>query len=91
LLRIKGELALREAAPNAAELAEALYLKGLGWARDQGALAWELRTAISLARLWHGGGRTQIAHELLAPIYDRYTEGFDTADLTAARALLDAL
>jgi predicted ATPase len=91
LLRIKGELALQEAASNAAEAAEALFLKGLGWARDQGALAWELRTVTSLARLWHGGGRTPDAHELLAPIYDRYTEGFDTADLTAAKALLDAL
>jgi predicted ATPase len=91
LLRIKGELAVREAAPNAAEAAEALFRKGLGWARDQGVLAWELRTATSLARLWHGGGRTQDARELLAPIYDRYTEGFDTADLAAAKALLDAL
>jgi predicted ATPase len=71
LLRIKGELALQEAASNAAEAAEALFLKGLGWARDQGALAWELRTVTSLARLWHGGGRTPDAHELFAPIYDR--------------------
>ena len=91
LLRIKGELALQAGAPNAAAVAEGLFLEGLGWARDQGALAWELRTATSLARLWRDGDRTQYARELLAPIYDRFTKGFDTADLRAAQAVLDAL
>jgi predicted ATPase/TolB-like protein len=89
LLRIKGELALLEGAPNAAKVAEDLFLKAIDWARDQGALAWELRTAASLARLWRDGGRTEDARELLAPIYDRFTEGFGTADLIAAKALLD--
>jgi predicted ATPase len=91
LLRIKGELALLEGAPDAAEVAEGLFLKGLDWARDQGALAWELRTATSLARLQRDVGRTEDAHELLAPICARFTEGFDTADLVASKTLLDAL
>ena len=91
LLRIKGELVLLESAPNAAEVSEGLFLQGLGWARDQGALSWELRVATSLSRLWRDGGRTKEALELLAPIYDRFTEGFGTADLIAAKALLDAL
>ena len=91
LLRIKGELVLLERQPDAAAVAEDLFLQGLGWARDQGALAWELRTATSLARSWRDRGRTQDAHELLAPVYDRFTEGFDTGDLRAAEALLDAL
>ena len=91
LLRLKGDFILLERAPNAAKVAEALFLEGLGWARDQGALAWELRTATSLAQLWRDGGRSEDAHELLAPIYDRFTEGFGTADLIAAKTLLDAL
>ena len=90
LLRIKGELALLEDAPKAAEAGEGLFLEGLGWARDKGALAWELRTATSLARLWRDGGRTADAHKLLAPIYARFTEGFDTADLVTAKTLFDA-
>jgi len=50
-----------------------------------------LRTAISLARLWQSQGRRQDAYELLAPVYDWFTEGFDTSDLRAAKALLGAL
>jgi predicted ATPase len=91
LLRIKGELTLLEGAPNAAEVAEGLFLKGLGWARDQGALSWELRAATSLSRLWHDRDRTKDAYELFSPIYDRFTEGFGTTDLITAKALLDAL
>ena len=91
LLRIKGELTLLEGAPNAAEVAEGLFLKGLGWARDQGALSWELRAATSLSRLWHDRDRIKDAYELFSPIYDRFTEGFGTTDLITAKALLDAL
>jgi predicted ATPase len=91
LLRIKGELALLEGAPNAPEMAEDLFVKGLSWARDQGALSWELRAATSLARLRQAQGRAKDAHELLAPVYDRFTEGFTTADLRAANALLGEL
>src|SRR5262249_51414729 len=87
LLRIKGELALLERAPNAAKVAEDLFLRSAGWARDQGALSWELRAAASLARLWRDESRIQQAYELLAPIYARFAEGFETADVRAAKAL----
>ncbi|MEO8627304.1 MAG: winged helix-turn-helix domain-containing protein [Betaproteobacteria bacterium] len=63
----------------------------LEWARKQGALALELRCATSLSRLWHAQGATSQACELLAPVYERFTEGFATADLLAAKALLDDL
>jgi len=59
--------------------------------RQQDALAWELRAATSLARLWRGQGRTSQGHDLLAPVYHRFTEGFATADLIAANALLAAI
>ncbi len=90
LLRIKGELLLLEGAPNAAAAAEDHFLRSLDWARRQGALSWELRGATSLARLWHAHGRTIEARELLAPVYGRFTEGFGTADLQTAKALLDS-
>jgi len=88
LLRIKGDLVLQEGGLDSAEAAEGHFLKALDWARRQGALSWELRTATSLSRLWHNQGRRQEAHRLLAPIYDRFTEGFATADLRAAKALI---
>jgi predicted ATPase len=91
LLRIRGELLLLEAAPEAAAAAEDHYQQGLDWARRQGALAWELRCATSLARLWRNQTRGEDARALLAPMYDRFTEGFATADLQAAKALLDEL
>ncbi|MFJ7792395.1 ATP-binding protein [Pseudomonas sp. NPDC096950] len=70
---------------------EAVLLKALGVAREQGALAWELRSATSLARRWQGQGQAQKAYELLAPIYGRFTEGFATPDLIKVRRLLDEL
>jgi predicted ATPase len=88
LLRVKGELLLLQGEPN---LAEAFWLQALDWARRQELLSWELRGATSLARLWHKQDRTIQARELLAPIYDRFTEGFGTADLIAAKAVLQAL
>ena len=60
-------------------------------AREQGALFWELRIAISLARLLRGQGRSADAVGILQPVYDRFTEGFDTADLREARSLLEEL
>ena len=60
-------------------------------AREQGTRGYELRAATSLARLWREQGRREEARELLAPLYDWFTEGFDTADLKAAKALLDEL
>jgi len=91
LLRIKGELVLSEGGPDAAETAEDHFRQALDWARRQGALSWELRAATSLARLWRDQNRTTAAREILAPVYDRFTEGFETTDLKAATLLLDGL
>jgi len=91
LLRIKGEIVLRAGALNAAAAAEELFGQAIEWARRQEALSWELRAATSVARLWHQQARTEPAHEILAPVYGRFTEGFGTADLRAAKALLDSL
>ena len=91
LLRVKGELVLREDAPDAASIAEDHFRQALHWARRQGALSWELRAATSLARLWRDQNRTKAAREILAPVYDRFTEGFETTDLKAAEWLLDGL
>jgi predicted ATPase len=91
LLRIKGALILGEGARGAATVAEDHFLQGLDLARRQGARSWELRCATSLARLWRDQDRSKEARELLAPVYDRFTEGFATADLRAAKALLEEL
>ena len=90
LLRVKGELLLLQGAPGAAVVAEDHFRQALDWARRQSALSWELPAAASLARL-RDQGRSANAVALLQPVYDRFTEGFDTADLKAAKALLDAL
>jgi predicted ATPase len=89
LLRIRGELLLLEGAPEASAAAENHSRQGLDWARRQGALSWELRCATALARLWHGQARSKEAHDLLAPVYDRFTEGFATFDLRAAKLLIE--
>jgi predicted ATPase/DNA-binding winged helix-turn-helix (wHTH) protein len=91
LLRVKGETLLWRGAPGAALEAESHFRRALDLARQQGALSWELRAATSLARLWREQARSKEARELLAPVYDRFTEGFGTADLRAARSLLDEL
>jgi predicted ATPase len=91
LLRIKGELRLREGTPDSESSAEDCFRNSLDWARRQGTLSWELRTAISLARMRRERGDIAAARELLEPIYSRFTEGFQTADLQAAKALLDQL
>jgi predicted ATPase len=91
LLRIKGELLRLQAAPAAEGAAEDHFRQALDWALRQGALSWELRAATSLARLLRDRGRSADAMALLQPVYDRFTEGFDTADLKTAKALLDAL
>jgi predicted ATPase/DNA-binding winged helix-turn-helix (wHTH) protein len=91
LLRIKGELILSENAPNAAGTAAGYFRQALDWARRQGALSWELRAATSLARLWREENQTKEARELLAPVYERFTEGVETADLQTARALIGDL
>jgi predicted ATPase/DNA-binding winged helix-turn-helix (wHTH) protein len=91
LLRLKGELVLLGASPDAAVVAEDYFRQSLELARRQEALAWELRAAMSLARLWQRQRRTGQAGALLAPVYRRFTEGFDSTDLVAAKALLKNL
>jgi predicted ATPase/DNA-binding winged helix-turn-helix (wHTH) protein len=91
LLRIKGELLLLQGSADATAAAEDHLRQALDWAHRQGALSWELRAAMSFARLRHGQGRHQEARDLLAPVYGRFTEGFSTADLAAAKGLLDGL
>jgi predicted ATPase/DNA-binding winged helix-turn-helix (wHTH) protein len=91
LLRIKGDLILLDDSRNGTVSAEDLYQQGVDWARRQGALSWELRCATGLARLQRDRGHHREARELLASIYDRFTEGFGTADLQAAKQLLDEL
>lgn len=84
LLRVKGELFRRD---GSAAAAEDYYRQALEWARRQKELAWELRAAMSLARLWHQNDRTEEAETLLSSVYNRFSEGFETADLMTARAL----
>lgn len=91
LLRVKGEILLWRGTPGAAAEAEGHFRRALDLARQQGALSWELRAATSLARLWREQARGKAAHELLASVYDRFTEGFTTADLRAAKSLLEKL
>jgi predicted ATPase len=83
-------LRLRQAVPDAAQ-AEACFHQALAISRRQQAKSWELRAALSLSRLWQQQGKPDEAHALLAPIYGWFTEGFDTADLQEANALLEAL
>jgi class 3 adenylate cyclase/predicted ATPase len=90
LNRIKGELLLAVSSNNHAE-AEHCFSQALDIARRQQAKSWELRTAVSLGRLWKQKGKRDEAHDLLAPVYNWFTEGFDTSDLKDAKALLDSL
>ena len=82
---------LLQGTPGAAETAEDLFRQALDGARQQGTLSWELRAATSLARLLRNQGRPADAIACLQPVYDRFTEGFGTADLIAAKQLLDEL
>jgi hypothetical protein len=88
LLRVKAETLLRISGGNAA-IAQGLFQQSLDTAREQGALSWELRTATSLAGLWHRQRRTREAYDLLATVHGRFTEGFETTDLLKARTLLE--
>jgi hypothetical protein len=82
---------LKQSGLDAADTAESILLSSLNMARRQGALSWELRSAASLARLWQAQRRLADARNLIAPVYGRFSEGFATADLTAARRLLAEL
>jgi class 3 adenylate cyclase/predicted ATPase len=88
LSRHKGELMLQQ---GHAEAAEELYCKALSIAREQEAKLWELRAAVSLARLHRDQGQCAKGHDLLAPVYGWFTEGFTSPDLREAKALLDGL
>ncbi|MBV9246547.1 MAG: winged helix-turn-helix domain-containing protein [Methylobacteriaceae bacterium] len=91
LLRVRAELLLLQNAAGAAATAEDLLRRALDWARRQGALAWELRAATSLARLLRDSGRVGPGRSLLQPVYERFTQGFETEDLRTARALLETI
>jgi class 3 adenylate cyclase/predicted ATPase len=88
--RMAGEIALLSPEPDAAK-AEAHFERALAVARKQQAKSWELRAAMSMARLWRDQGKPQQARELLAPVHGWFTEGFDTLDLKEVKALLDEL
>ena len=88
--RVAGEITLMSPEPDAAK-AEAYFERALAVARKQQAKSWELRVAMSVARLWRDQGKRQQARNLLAPVYGWFTEGFDTLDLKEAKALLNEL
>jgi predicted ATPase len=90
LYRVKGELILLQA-PGAGSTAESAFRQAVASARRQGAKSWELRATMSLARLLEAQGKRDDARSMLSEIYGWFTEGFDTADLKSARALLDEL
>jgi predicted ATPase len=86
--RLEGDLLLRQTTPDASE-AEARFHRAIAVAQQQGARMLELRAAVSLYRLWHAQSKKGEAHQLLSPLYGWFTEGHDTIDLRAAKALLD--
>ena len=88
--RIKAKL-LAAADTGGQRETEKSYLQGLDIAREQGAHLLALRSAVSIARMWRDQGKTTAAHDLLAPLYGRFTEGSDNADLKDAKVLLDEL
>ena len=88
--RVAGEIALKSPERDTAK-AQAHFAQALAVARAQQAKSWELRAAMSLARLWREQGKPRQARDLLAPVYGCFTEGFDTLDLKEAKALLDVL
>jgi predicted ATPase len=88
--RIKGEIALKLPQLDCSQ-AQAYFERGLALSRAQQAKSWELRAAMSLARLWRDQRKHQLARELLAPVFSWFTEGFDTRDLKEAKALLAEL
>ncbi len=90
LIRVKGQLLLLQNDGNAA-LAEDYFLQSIRWARQQGALSWELRSALSLSGLRHNQRRDREARDILESVYHRFTEGFETADLRAAKRLLERM
>jgi len=91
VLRNKGELLLLEGSVGTALAAEDYFQQALDWARRDGTLSYELRAAFSVGRLWRDQGRGAQARDLVASVFRRFTEGFETADLRTAKRLLDEL
>jgi predicted ATPase len=90
LYRLKGEFLLNLSADNTSE-AVSCYQKALSTAQSQSTKLWELRAATSLARLWQSQHKRREAYDLLAPVYNWFTEGFETPDLIEAKSLLNEL
>jgi predicted ATPase len=90
-LRIKGEVILLAGGSQSRSEAEDCFSRGLRIANEQGALFWELRVALSLARLWIEQDRHEDARNVLLPVYRRFTEGLETTDLRSAREVLALL
>ena len=90
LHRIRGDILLKHDQPNTAQAEEA-FLTAIAIAKKQNARSFELRAAMSMARLWRDQGKRNEARELLAPVYGWFSEGFDTLDLKEAKALLHEL
>jgi len=91
VLRVHAEAVLAQDTARSASSAESILMKSMAVARRQGALAWELRTATSLGRLWGNQHRTSEARDVVSSTLRRFTEGLDTADMCSARSLLEAL
>lgn len=91
ILRKRGEILLASDRENGKSEAENLFLRSIDISQRQRALSWELRSANSLARLWHQSGRTAHARDILSRVYERFTEGFATRDLIEAKSLLASL
>ncbi len=91
LYRQRGEQLIKAKGPKKAKDAEKAFLKSLDIAKNQQAKTWELRTAMSLARLWQQQKKADDARNILKPVYDWFTEGFETADLIDAKAMLESL
>ena len=86
MLRLRGDLAALQ--DGTSKRAESWFRQSIALARQHFSLSWELRTATSLARLLQAQGRSTEAQETVREVYDRFTEGFDTADLRTARSLI---
>ena len=91
LLRIKGELLRLDGPVSIVKAAEDCFTQAIDCARRQGAVSWEMRAVTSLAEIWHAGGKTAEAKQILTSAYNKFTEGFETRDLRTARTLIDEL
>jgi predicted ATPase len=91
IYRLQGEITLAHRGPEAAVETEACYTRSLEVCRKQEAVSWELRTAVSLARLWRDVGKRQDAVDLLAPVCGRFKQGFDTPDVKEAIQIMREL